>query len=259
MRHLRPNPVKAALRAGRLVIGTFVRTTSLPVVEVLGLAGFDFVVIDNEHSPLDIEATANLIRAAELTGMVPVVRVLENQPSLILRVMDAGAMGVQVPQVGTRAEAERLVRSVKYYPDGDRGLALSHRAARYGMASGSEFIRWTNEESLVVAYVENQAALDNLEEIVAVPGIDVLFVGPFDLSQALGVPGEITNPRIESAIDRVIRTAAAAGVATGIIAADPAAARRWIERGIRYIAYSSDLGLLAGAAGAALAAIRQPQ
>ncbi len=150
---IRSNRVKAMLKEGQVALGTFVRTTSPPVVEVLGLAGFDFCVIDNEHSPVGLESTANLIRAADGVGLVPIVRVMENAAVHIMRALDAGALGVQVPQIHDRAEAEYAARAVKYPPWGIRGLAASHRAARHGMADPAEYVATANAETMLLAGV----------------------------------------------------------------------------------------------------------
>jgi len=225
-------------------VGTFVRTTSAPVVEVLGLVGFDFVIIDNEHSPVGLESTANLIRAADGVGITPFVRVMENRPVPILRALDAGALGVQVPQIGSREEAERAARAVKYPPRGTRGLATSHRAADHGLMDPLEYVAKADAETMLIAYVENKDAVDNLEEIVTVPDIDVLFIGPADLSASLGYPARTDHPEVVRAIRHVYSVAVGAGIPVGTVAADADAARKLLDEGVRFIAMSSDLQMI---------------
>jgi len=245
------------LKRGEVVLGTFVRTTSPPVVEVLGLSGFDFIIIDNEHSPLGIESTANQIRTADLMDIVPIVRVTENRQSLILRALDAGALGVQVPQISSMEEARLAAESAKYAPLGVRGLATSHRAAKYGFMDDETYWEAANQETMVVAYVENREAYEELDNILTVPGIDVFMIGPMDLSQALGHPTHPEHPEVQQAIEEIIKKVRGAGRAVGITAATPEAAKGWIEKGVQYIAYSSDLGLLARISSQSLRDIHQ--
>lgn len=253
---MRTNRVKSLLREGGRALGTFVRTTSAPVVEVLGLVGFDFIIVDNEHSPVGLEATANLIRAADGVGLTPFVRVCENRPVPIMQALDAGALGVQVPQISSRAEAECAARACKYPPRGSRGLATSHRAADHGLLDPQAYVQQADEETMLLAYVENKEAVACLEEIVTVPDVDLLFVGPADLSASLGYPAQVNHPEVVRAIDRVLAVAGEAGIPVGTVAADAAGARRLVERGFRLIALSSDLQMIGAWAREALAAWR---
>lgn len=244
---IRRNQVKELLRNGKVVYGTFVRCVDPMVVEVLGYLGFDFVVIDNEHSPTDTLTTASLIRAADSVDLVPIVRVAENSPSYILKALDSGALGVQVPQVNTPERARAAVASAKYTPIGNRGFAATHRAARHGLMDAQEYFRMANEETLVVAYVETKEAVDNLKHMVKVEGIDVFFIGPFDLSQSLGVPAQVNHPLVQETIEFVIRTVRGANRSVGTIASSGEAVKNLVDRGVQYIIYSSDLGMLAQA------------
>jgi 4-hydroxy-2-oxoheptanedioate aldolase len=253
---IRSNRVKAMLREKGVALGTFVRTTSPPVVEVLGLVGFDFIVIDNEHSPVGLESTANLIRAADGVGLVSIVRVMENAAVHIMRALDAGALGVQVPQIKSRAEAEYAARACKYPPRGIRGLATSHRAARHGLADPAEYVATANSETMLVAYVENADAVDNLEEIVAVPDVDALFIGPADLSASLGYPTQVSHPQVVRAIDRVYAVADEAGIPVGTVAADAESAAALIDKGAQLIAISSDLQMIGRWSSGTLHALR---
>ena len=241
---MRTNRVKALLAAGEPVLGTFVRTTHPAVVEVLGLVGFDCVIIDNEHSPLDLESTANLIRAADGVGMTPLVRVRTNDPVAIMQALDAGALGVQVPQISSRADAERAARACKYPPAGTRGLATSHRAADHGLMDPLEYVRQADRETMLLAYVENREAVECLEEIVAVPHVDLLFMGPADLSASYGHPAETSHPDVQRAIGRVLQVAGEAGIPVGTVASDAESARALLARGVRLLAISSDLQMI---------------
>lgn len=242
---IRRSPLLPKLRAGESCIGTFAKLTDPAAVEVLGLAGFDFVIIDNEHTTMSRESMVGLIRAADLAGIVPTVRVRENNAAEILQALDSGALGVQVPQVDTKAQARAVVDRVKYAPVGKRGYAASQRSAHYGFMNPREYAERSNAETLISCYCETLESINNLDEILTVAEVDVIFIGPFDLSQALGVLGEPNHPKVLETIGEITRKTRAAGKATGIIAADAAQAQRWIESGIQYISLNSDVGMIA--------------
>ncbi len=241
---IRENKMKARLKRGESLIGTFVKTSDPAVVEVMALAGFEFIVIDNEHTAMNIENTVNLLRTAEIYNLPAIVRVRTNQPVEILQVLDAGALGVQCPQVSTRADAEALVQAVKYTPVGSRGFGSNVRAAGYGALDPQEYPRLANENTLIACHCETGEAVENLDEILAVDCLDVIFIGPYDLSQGLGVIGQVEHPKMLAAIDTIIQKSRAAGVAVGTIAPNAALARRWLDKGMQYILLSSDLGLM---------------
>jgi 4-hydroxy-2-oxoheptanedioate aldolase len=241
---IRKNPLLPRLRAGEACIGTFVKLTDPSVVEVLALAGFDFIIIDNEHTAMSKESMVALIRAADGAGIPATVRPRENNPAEILQALDAGALGVQVPQVDTKEQARQVVDRVKYAPVGKRGYAASQRSAHYGFMNAREYADVSNAETLVACYCETAEAIRNLDEILTVPEVDVIFIGPFDLSQALGVMGEPGHQKVLDAIAEITRKTRAAGKAVGIIASDAAQAQKWIDQGIQYISLNSDLGMI---------------
>jgi 4-hydroxy-2-oxoheptanedioate aldolase len=233
---MRKNPLKVKLRSGQAMVGAFCNLPSPATVEMLGIMGYDFAIIDAEHGPIDVEACEHMIRAADASDIVPVIRVAVNLPQNILRYLDAGALGVQIPMVNTREETERVVASTKYPPEGKRGLAAT-RASGYGVGMGlPEYARMANEETLVVVQVETREALANVEEIAAVNLVDVVFLGPTDLSAALGHPGQATHPEVMTAIERAGNTILGAGKAAGTIARDLAAYAHWRRLGFQYLA-----------------------
>ncbi|HKZ18930.1 MAG TPA: aldolase/citrate lyase family protein [Acidimicrobiia bacterium] len=234
------NTTKAKLDAGEVVLGTFIRYHDPSFTEYVALQGWDFLVFDGEHGTLEPHQVENLVRAAELRGVTPVVRVPTNQPHLILRYLDTGAHGVHVPWVNTPAEVDTAVRSVKYHPRGIRGLAGS-RAGDWGITEPmSEYTARSNRETLVVIHIETQEAVDAVADYLAVDGVDVIFLGPTDLSQSLGVPGELDHPQVVEALEQVADVVVPSEKALGVFAGDLASARRWIERGARYVATDSD-------------------
>jgi 4-hydroxy-2-oxoheptanedioate aldolase len=234
-RLMKTNATKAKLKAGETVFGCFLRYPDASLVEVLGYQGWDFLVFDGEHGTLEPRDCENMVRAAELRGVTPIVRVPTNQPPAILRLMDTGPQGVHVPWVNSAEEAEAVMRSVKYYPRGIRGLA-GIRAADYGQAAPlGEYVREANDQTLVVIHIETAEAVDRLPEIVAVDGLDVIFIGPMDLSHSLGVPGQPQHPSVQAAMQRIVDTVAKTELSLGIMVGSATAARQWCQRGARYI------------------------
>jgi 4-hydroxy-2-oxoheptanedioate aldolase len=184
-----------------------------------------------------------MVRAAEAAGTVPIVRVAENNPSAICRALDIGALGVQVPQVTTAEDAHRAVQAARYYPAGSRGVAMM-RSAQYSAVNPSGYFARANAETMVVLHCESVESVENLPEILKVEGIDVVFVGPFDLSQSLGKPGQVNLPEVQDTVERALNAIIASGVAAGSVALSPAHARLLIQRGVRYVTLGADYLLL---------------
>jgi 4-hydroxy-2-oxoheptanedioate aldolase len=231
---------KARLREKGFVAGPFVGVGSPALVEMLGLAGFDFVVIDCEHAAFSGEMAGQLIRAAEAAVIAPLVRVRRNDPGDILEALDLGAVGLHVPQIGTPDDARRAVEASKFPPLGCRGFNPFVRAARYGACGVEEFRRTADDDTLLVLHIEARESLEKVEQIVATPGFDVAFLGPYDLSQTLGIPGEVTHPRVREAMRAVVQAARPHGVAVGCFANNAEQARLWLDEGVSYLAYSVD-------------------
>ncbi|MCH2201812.1 MAG: aldolase/citrate lyase family protein [Fuerstiella sp.] len=230
------NTTKRKLEAGELVIGSFVYVPSARLTEIVGLLGFDFVVIDMEHGPVDIGMAEDMVRAAEYAEVTPIIRVSHNTGHLILRALDVGALGIHVPEISEVDEARGMVASAKYGPQGHRGLA-GVRASQYGLkGSMSEYTAAANRETMVIAHIEHIDAANNLDQLLEVDGIDVYYVGPVDLSNSLGVPGKAKDPKVVTCVEDCIKRIVAAGKIAGCIAADVDAARRYTDLGVRYLA-----------------------
>jgi 4-hydroxy-2-oxoheptanedioate aldolase len=233
------NAVKQKLARGESVLGIYVPFPSPDVVEMCGYLGFDFVVLDAEHGPMNVESAAHLLRAAQCAGIVPIVNVPSNNPETIGRYLDMGALGIQVPQVSDRDSAEAIVCAVKYHPLGNRGMARP-RAGQYGLVgSAQDYMDQANEEIMVVVTIENIEGVMHLPHILDVEGIDAFLVGPQDLSQSLGMPGQIGTPLVQSATDTIISQVRSAKRAVGIGARDAATARSYIAKGAQYIVAST--------------------
>ena len=230
-----PNRMKAKVAAREPVFGVSVMFPSPQVVEMIGEIGFDWVLIDCEHGSMSPETAELMCLAAERHGMTPIVRPEASRPEVLMRYLDRGAMGLQVPHVNTKAEAVAAVRAAKYYPLGDRGLARGQRSTGYGLAGGSiaEYTAASNRETLVCVQIEEKEALDNLADILTVEGVDVFFVGPTDLSQSLGYPGQRDHPVVKRAVDAAFERIHTAGKAAGTTcSADDVAAN--VKNGILY-------------------------
>jgi 4-hydroxy-2-oxoheptanedioate aldolase len=253
---MRTNTAKAKLKAGEVIYGCFVRYPDAGLVEVMGYQPWDFLVFDGEHGVLEPRDCENMARAADVRGMTSIVRVPTNQPATILRLMDTGVLGLHVPWVNSAAEADAAVRSVKYHPRGIRGLA-GVRAADFGQAGTlADYTVHANAETMVVIQVETAAAVDQAGEIAAVDGVDVVFIGPSDLSQSYGFPGQPQNPAVQAAMDQIIKAVSNTSAAVGIMVPNAAAARQWRERGARYIAVGLE-AVLAPAAREYLKIVRE--
>lgn len=250
--------LKQQLRAGETLYGSFVSLGSADSTEIMALAGFDFLVIDTEHGPWSVETALNLVRACDARGVPSIVRVPDAAEATILKSLDIGPAGLQVPQVGTAETAEGIVRAAHYHPKGHRGLAMP-RAANYGAMSVDEYFARTAEELLVVAQCESSEGLEALETVAAVPDIDVIFLGPFDLSHSLGIPGQVDHPAIKEAERRIVEACEKNGKAAGIFVGSGEAARRRAEEGFRYITVSMDSLLLAKSAKTELAAAKKAE
>lgn len=232
------NVTKAKLADGQAVFGCFIRTAEPSLIEYVALLGWDFLVLDAEHGTLQPNQVEDLCRAIEPRGVTPMVRVTTNDPPTILRYLDTGAHGVHVPWVNSAADAERAVRSVKYAPRGQRGLAGS-RASEWGLREPlTAFVERSDRETLVAIQIETRAGVDTIDEILAIDGVDILFLGPTDLSQSLGHPGVLDHPDVLAALDRVAAAVVGSDKVLGIYAATADMTLEWLDRGARYFTTS---------------------
>lgn len=241
------NRVKSVLQSGGVAIGPIVQLPSPPMMSLLARAGFDWLWIDMEHGPIGIETAQLMIDATKGTPTVPLARIPWNHHWLAKPVLDAGAMGVVTPTVNTRAEAIAAVAALRYPPEGNRGFGPTMAAARWGL-SAMDYARVANQEILAILLIEDIRAVENIEEIVSVRGVDVVFVGLFDLSGSMGLLGQVTHPQVEAAAQKVLAAAKRAKVAAGTIASTPEEINRRIAEGFQFIAVGSDARLLTGAA-----------
>jgi len=241
---LKKNHLKKALQDGKVVFGPFLKFTDPAVVEIMGFAGFDFVIIDAEHGPISMQNAQNMIRAAEIVNITPVIRVGNNDEALILRALDIGAQGIEIPQINSSSDAVRAVKSVKYSPQGERGVCRYVRAANYSSLDKFKYFKSANEETMIIAHIEGVKGINNLNEILSVSGIDVIFIGPYDLSQSLGIPGQVNNSLVVEKMKEVVLKCKQNKVAVGTFADDVETAKSWVSLGVQYMSFSVDVGIL---------------
>jgi 4-hydroxy-2-oxoheptanedioate aldolase len=241
------NVVKEMLLNKQPVFGCMVNGPYPALVEMLGLAGFHFVFIDVEHSTLSFSECEELVRAAEIRHIVPFIRTPENNPKTILRYMDLGAMGIIIPDMNTKEEAEAAVRAVKYAPRGDRGLATT-RCQDFGYGkSKSDYFKEANYETMVIALIESKEGVDNAEEILAVDGIDACFIGTSDLSMSLGALGQLDHPLVRSAFDKVLKLGIQMGKPVGVVVRDNETPKQLLDRGLSIVFTGINAMIKAGA------------
>lgn len=237
------NPFKRALKAGKPQIGLWSSLSSNYSVEVIAGAGFDWILLDTEHSPNDLESLVTQLQAAGAYPTHPVVRVAWNDMVTIKRVLDIGAQTLLVPYVSTAEEAAAAVSYTRYPPQGVRGVAGTTRASRFGRVK--DYARRAHEEICVLVQAETQQSMDNLESIAAVEGVDGVFIGPADLHASLGYLGEIANPKVVPLIEEALRRIRKAGKAPGILTTNEEQAKRQLGLGALFVAVGADVGILA--------------
>jgi 2-keto-3-deoxy-L-rhamnonate aldolase RhmA len=241
------NPVKKALREGKVVIGATVTAASPDVAASLAGVGFDFLWIEMEHSPLTLETVRAMILATRGLKAMPFTRVPINEPWLAKRVLDIGSLGIVFPFTSTRELAEQAVKACKYPPLGIRGYGPGLAAPRWGL-SGIDYAKFANENVMVIVIIEQKLAIENIEEIAAVPGIDVLFIGANDLSFSLGVGGNINSPVVEEAMNKVLAAGKKHNIPVGFPSGNPVEINKRIAQGFRFFQASSDLAMMTAGA-----------
>lgn len=236
--------LKRRLQSGAVSIGSWISLGHPAIAEIMARAGFDFLVIDLEHSVITIREAGELIRVIDLCAVPPLVRATSNDANQIKRVMDAGAHGVIVPMVKSRADAEAAVAAV-YYPNrGSRGVGLS-RAQGYGV-SFDRYRDWLAQSGVVIVQIEHIDAVNDLESILSVNGVDAYIIGPYDLSASMGFPGQLDHPKVVEAVKKVNEVGARMKKPGGVhlVEPDPAQLRRYVDAGFKFIAYSVDFRML---------------
>ncbi|TML86498.1 MAG: aldolase [Actinobacteria bacterium] len=253
---MRENPVRRRLDAGEVVLGTMVTEFATPAIARLtAAAGAEFTLFDLEHSGYGIERMRNVLAAARGADTVPFLRVPDAAYDLIARGLDLGAMGVMVPAVESVEEAGLVVESARFPPVGRRGLRVL-LPDEWEPEGASATLEKENAETLVIVQIETTAGLETVDEIAAVDGIDILWIGHFDLTASLGIPGDFENPRYRESVDRVLAAGAAAGKPVGMVCGSVEEGAALVQRGFRILAYSFDIVLYEDAVKTGIASLR---
>jgi 2-keto-3-deoxy-L-rhamnonate aldolase RhmA len=224
--------------AGRCFIGTGIMVPAAEMVEIAGYANFDFVVIDEEHTQFDSETAIQLVRAAEATGIIPIIRVPEANEAYLKKALDTGASGVVVPNISDREAAEKAVYYSRFAPIGGRGACPCVRANQFG--KGANYYEDANRSVAVIALVEGAEGMGNFDEIIDVPGIDAIYIGPVDLSVSMGLHGDVYDPRVIAAMESLIGKAKGKGRIVGTYCTSIEEAKKWIGKGVDFIDFSTD-------------------
>ena len=243
-----PNTFKHAIAAGRRQIGLWCSLCSNIAAEIIADSGFDWIVLDSEHAPNEIPGLLSQLQAVATGTAAPIVRPAWNDAVLIKRILDIGARSVLVPYVQNADEAHRAVAAVRYPPRGVRGVVGSARASRYGRVK--DYLRTADDEICLLVQAETRTALDHLEEIARIDGVDGVFIGPADLAASFGRIGDPNHEQVQAAIADAATRLQAVGKPAGILAYDADAAKRYIGWGFTFVAVGSDLSLLARTADA---------
>ena len=260
MTSMRPNPVRAKLTRGETAFGTMAFEFFTPgLMPVLAAAGAEFVVLDMEHSGVGPDTIKAQLGAARGTGVVPIVRVPGIAGHLMAPLLDAGALGIMAPLVETKEQAEAIVSWCRYRPEGKRGLGFSVAHDDYSTGDVITKIAEANERTLVIALIESETGIANADAILSVPGIDVGWLGHYDLSDSMGMPGNFGDPRFTKAVSELVSACERHGKTAGFLAANTGQAREWRAKGFRCLGYSTDVALLRDGLGAGISALRQAE
>jgi len=241
---LKKNYLKEKLDNNKLTIGTWNIINSTMVIDVIASSGLDFIVIDAEHGAISYETAQTMISICESYNVTPIMRVGEINESLILRALDIGIHGVQLPNISTAKDAERFVKFAKYPPMGIRGFSPYTKAGLYDVSRGKEMPNIANNNTLLIANVEGEEGMNNLEEIVKVIGIDVIFIGLFDMSKSLGIAGDVQHPKVINKLDEAIEIIHKNGKKVGSIASNIDMLEMLKKKNIDYLTYSVDTGMI---------------
>ena len=237
---MNPERLRQALAAKKVLYGTWVQTPSAEVVEILGWSGWDFVILDLEHGPYGPEGLPHLIRAAEAAQTAPFVRVPLTAPQEVGKALDLGAAGIVVPGVSSAAAGASAVRLTRFPPHGGRGSSPSTRQLHYSALPFASLTGKGSLQPLVVLQVEARLATSDLAGILGIVGLDVIFIGPYDLSTSLGLPGQFDHPKVREAISEIVDRAGERGVAVGLWVPDAESAHYWVDKGIRFMTVSNN-------------------
>jgi 2-dehydro-3-deoxyglucarate aldolase len=250
--------LKQKLKNNELTLGSWITIGHPAVIDIMASAGFEWLVVDIEHTSIDLTTAHNLIATIQANEMKALVRVSKNEEVIIKRILDMGADGIIVPMVKSQADALEAIDHAKYPPVGKRGVGL-FRAQKYGLGF-DEYKKWVNDELIIIAQIEHYEAVDNIEEIITTDGIDGIIIGPYDLSGSLGYPGEYDRDDVKESIAKVLRVCKEQNIPSGfhVIESDPNKLNERIEQGCTFLAYSLDFFFLGDSARDGMTKVKRP-
>jgi len=237
------NQLKNQLKNGETCIGTWSVIPSASAANIMGAAGFDFVIIDCEHGPATMETAEQMIRALESESCTPLIRVPSAHGPTILRALEIGSHGIVVPQIETVEQAKNVINAAKYRPIGNRGMSVFTRSSGYFAIDEKNRTNIENEETIVILLVEGEEGIASLDHICNLDQIDVIYIGTYDLSQSLGVPDDVDSPIVTNAVEKCVKKIRDNGIAAGVLAQSEEDIEKWIDIGVQFIPYMVDCGI----------------
>jgi len=235
------NTFKDRLQKGDILYGPFWKINSQALVEVAAYSGWDFAIFDMEHATYHPEAVENLVRAAENGGLGSVIRVANNDENAIVKAVDTGANCILVPHTSSKKEAISVVNAGKFYPIGQRGMDVYARSAKYGYIQKDIYLKKANKKTTVAIQVEGLEGVKSLPEIVKVEGLDLIFIGPYDLSESMGIPGQTSHPKVINKVEELVKQIKKAGKFVGIYVDTVEEAHHWADLGVQFISFLVDI------------------
>lgn len=241
---MQPNPIKQALKQGQVVIGTMIVQARAPAfIQLFAKFGFQFFILDMEHGSYNLETATDLIQVARLAGIMPLVRIGETQYTIYSRLLDAGAQGIMTPRVESIEQVKTILGYTKYPPVGERGFSRLAAHVDFADVNVPEYIQWANDNLLTIIQIESKQAVESIEGIISLPGVDIVVVGMDDLSISYGVPGDTKHPLAEAALERIVSACQVQGIPWGLHIPDVERLEKWIRRGMRFCTFSSDVSM----------------
>ena len=236
--------LQQTFESGNIALGTWSVITSPTSAEIMGKAGLDFLILDLEHGPLNLETAQDMIRALEGTECAPLLRVPTNEEWWILRVLETGCAGVAVPQITSVDAAKKAVNAVRYHPKGERGFSPFTRSAGYTAEDSDEIAQEKNESTFCMLMIEGEDGIADLDKIINISGVDAIYIGTYDLSQSLGYPGEPTHPDVVEHVESIVERVRNENIAVGCLAESTSQIEQWKDIGIQLIPYKADCAIL---------------
>ena len=239
------NPIKDALSKGQAVVGTMIVQVRDPaIVQLFAEFGLEYMFIDMEHGPYSIETAADLIQVARLAGITPLVRVGETQYHLYSRILDAGAMGIMTPRVESVEQVKQIIQFTKYPPIGRRGFSRLAAHVNFSDINVAEYVEFANQNILNIIQIESRVAVENIDDLIRVPGVDAVIVGMDDLALSLGIPGDTHHALAEEMLERIVSACQEQGMPWGLHIPDVERLQTWLKRGMQLATFSSDIWML---------------